>query len=104
MCFVFNHIETIFIALLWQIPRSFHGLQKIFHKCCAFFIWIQENIYPKALPGRRHVGTDTWVHCVPKSVLLHLGLCSESGTRGKRSDLKVNFSHLTVVNLQKNCQ
>lgn len=53
LCFAFNHIEIIFIAVLQKIPRSSYGLQKIFHKCCAFLIRTQENIYPKALPGRR---------------------------------------------------
>lgn len=74
MCFTFNHIEIILIAVFQQILRSSHGLQKMFHKFYAFFIWIQENIYPKALPGRRQIGTDTWANCVLNSVLLHMVL------------------------------
>lgn len=46
-------------AVLNQIPTGSPGLQKILHKCCSFFIWIQEKIYAISLPGRRQTGTDT---------------------------------------------
>lgn len=58
MRFVFKQKDKHF-AVLHQIPTGSPGLQKILHKCCSFFIWIQEKIYAISLPGRRQTGTDT---------------------------------------------
>ena len=79
-CFLFKCRTTVSIAVLHQIPTSSPGLQKIFHRCCSFFIWT---------PG-------TQANCVPNSVPSTGPCVSDSTTQDKWSDPEVNFGHLTV--------